>query len=269
MKKQLLCAVFAVLLILPATSCAEKDAEETTSPETPVAEVLATEAVTEHVFDKSIFQTNENGFLTYSDGQVYSLKGIDVSSYSGDIDWEKVASSGIEFAMIRLGGRGYGDSGTLYTDANARRNIDGAKQNGIQVGGYFFSQATSADEAAEEAEYALDIVGDDKLNLPIAYDFEHIKDDDARTDDVTDEDIQKFADVFGQVMLENGYEPMVYGEDEEFSAIYKESDMLRWIAEYDETPAIDNGVKIWQYSKDGTVDGISGSVDLNIMFMER
>ena len=269
MYKQLLCAICAVMLIFSATSCTEKDVQETTAPETSVAEVLATEAVTEHVFDESNFKTDENGFLTYSDGQVHSLKGIDVSSYSGDIDWKKVAESGVEFAIIRLGGRGYGDSGTLYTDENARRNIDGARQNGIRVGGYFFSQATTEDEAVEEAEYALGIVGDDKLDLPIAYDFEHIKDDDARTDNVKNEDIQKFAAAFGQVMLENGYEPMIYGENEEFGTIYKESDAPRWIAEYDETPEIDDGVKIWQYSKDGTVDGISGSVDLNIMFMER
>ena len=269
MKKQLLCATFAVLLIFFATSCTEKSVQETTTPDTSVVEVAATEPETKHVFDKSKFITDESGFLTYSDGQMYSFKGIDVSSYSGDIDWEKVANSGVEFAMIRLGGRGYGDSGTLYTDEKARRNIDEARASGIKVGGYFFSQATSEDEAIEEAEYALGIAGDDKLDLPIAYDFEHIKDDVARTDNVTDEDIPRFATAFGQVMLENGYEPMIYGEVEEFGTIYKESNTLRWIAEYDDTPEIDDSVKIWQYSKNGTVDGISGSVDLNIMFMER
>ncbi|MCH5299346.1 MAG: lysozyme [Ruminococcus sp.] len=269
MNKKLLCAIFAMFFIFFATSCTKAETEETTTPESSVAEVLATEPVTWRVVDESSFQRDENGFLTYSDERVYSLTGIDVSSYSGDIDWKKVAESGVEFVMIRLGGRGYGDSGTLYTDENARRNIDGARQNGIMVGGYFFSQATSEDEAAQEAEYALSIVGDDKLDLPIAYDFEHIKDDDARTDNVTDDDIEKFADTFGQVMLENGYEPMVYGDDEEFGTIYKESDMLRWIAEYDDTPEIDESVKIWQHSENITVDGISGTVDLNIMFMER
>lgn len=269
MKKLLLCAISAFFLIFFATSCAEKNTEETTSPDTTVAVVATTEPETEHSFNKSSFKTDKTGFLTYSDEQFSSLKGIDVSSYSGDIDWEMVAQSGVEFAIIRLGGRGYGDSGTLYPDDKAVYNINEARKNGIKVGGYFFSQATTEDEAIEEAEYALEIIGNNKLDLPIAYDFEHIKDDDARTDNVTDKDILRFANVFGRVMRKNKYEPMIYGEDEEFTAIYKESDSLRWIAEYDITPEIDDTVKIWQYSKSGKVDGINCSVDLDIMFIER
>lgn len=267
MKIRILC-ICAALPMFFAASCAENRTEDTTPTDTSVEVIAPAKSADEHIFDISKLITDENGFLTYSDEQVYSLKGIDVSSYSGDIDWETVSESGVEFAMIRLGGRGYGDSGALYTDEKARYNIDEAKKNGIQVGGYFFSQATTEDEAIEEAEYALEIVGDSKLDLPIAYDFEHIKDDDARTDNVTDEEIQKFADAFGQVMLDNYYVTMVYTEDENV-AIYKESEALRWVAKYDDTLEIDDTVKIWQYSKDGTVDGISGSVDLDIMFMGR
>ena len=269
MKKQLLCAISAIFLVFFTTSCAEKNVEETTAPRTSVEVIATAESETEHAFDKSNFETDENGFLSYSDGQFYSLKGIDVSSYSGDIDWSKVAQSGVEFAMIRLGGRGYGDSGTLYADEKALYNIDEARKNGLKVGGYFFSQATTEDEATEEAEFTLEIIGGDKLDLPIAYDFEHIEGDDARTDNVTAQDIQKFAAAFGRIMQQNGYKPMIYDEDGKFDTIYKENSAVRWIAEYEETPEIDGNVKIWQYSKEGKVDGITGSVDLDIMFTER
>ncbi len=269
MKKLLLLTISAILLILCTTSCAEITTQKATLPDASEATSAHIEPETEHIFKKSNFKTDKNGFLTYSDKLVYSLKGIDVSSYSGDIDWKKVAESGFDFAMIRLGGRGYGESGALYTDEKAFLNIDGAKKNGIKVGGYFFSQATTEEEAFGEAEYALEIVGDEKLDLPIAYDFEHIEDDEARTDSVKNKDIRKFSKAFSKVITQKGYESMIYGEDEDFYDIYNESVAPKWIAEYDNTPEINESVKIWQYSKDAEIDGISGSVNLNIMFKER
>lgn len=76
----------------------------------------------------------------------------------GDIDWKKVARSGIDFAIIRLGYRGYG-SGKLVEDEYAQKNLAGATEAGLPIGAYFFSQALSMDEADQEIEYMLGILG--------------------------------------------------------------------------------------------------------------
>ena len=127
--------------------------------------------------------TSDANFKYYSEnGSAASQEGIDISSFCGEIDWAKVREAGIDFAMVRLGGRSYGDKGDLYTDDKALSYIQGARDAGIKVGAYFFSQATTNAEAEEEAEYAHNLLGDVKLDYPLAYDWEIIKDDSARTD---------------------------------------------------------------------------------------
>ena len=104
---------------------------------------------------------------------------MDVSAFQGDIDWKKVARSGIDFAIIRLGYRGYG-SGKLVEDEYAQKNLAGATEAGLPIGAYFFSQALSMDEADQEIEYMLGILGDYRLDMPIILDWE-IPASDART----------------------------------------------------------------------------------------
>ena len=130
--------------------------------------------------------TSDATFKYYSeDGKAASEEGIDISSYTGEIDWKKVKAAGVDFAMVRLGGRGYGEDGSLYSDDKALEYIKGAQAENIKVGGYFFSQATTSDEAAEEAEYVKDLLDGTKLEYPIAFDWEIIKDENARTDSVS------------------------------------------------------------------------------------
>ena len=113
------------------------------------------------------------------------MEGIDISSYSGTIDWDKVKKSGVDFVMVRIGGRGYGSDGKMYSDDSALSYIKGAKAAGLKVGVYFFSQAVNNDEAIEEADYIKTLLGDETIDFPVAYDWEIIKDDDARTDSVS------------------------------------------------------------------------------------
>ena len=109
-----------------------------------------------------------------------TIKGIDVSTWQGKIDWQKVKDSGVEFVMIRVGGRGT-DSGALYEDDMCRKYYDGAKAVGLKVGAYFFSQSLTIEEAVEEAEFVLDMVKDWEVDMPLVYDWEYIGDG-ARTD---------------------------------------------------------------------------------------
>lgn len=219
--------------------------------------------------DNSNF-TSDNTFKYYNEkGNSASSEGIDISSYSGDIDWKKVKASGVDFAMIRIGGRGYGDDGALYADDRAVEYINGAKEAGVKVGGYFFSQAISTQEAVEEADYVKTILGDIKLDYPVAYDWEIIKDDNARTDSVSATQTTECARAFCDKVKEYGYTPMIYSPSKELYFKYDLSrlaDIDIWYCEYADVPTFYYQFSMWQYSTTATIDGIDGQVDLNICF---
>lgn len=193
-----------------------------------------------------------------------AVRGIDVSSYNGDINWKSVKSDGIDFAVIRVGGRAYGESGQLYTDQKADYNLTQAQKNGIETGAYFFSQATSAEEAEKEARFAVSVCSSRQLELPIAYDVERIKGDTSRIDNIRYSDSVKFAKVFMKEIKKAGYEPMVYiGED----SILRAEDFKGykiWYADYKKP--YEKGYYILQYSKNGKVRGINSGVDLDITY---
>ena len=245
MKKAIALIITAVLL-LSLCSCSDKP-EQKKSSETKAAETTAPETTTEAK-------------------KVETLNGIDVSAYSGDIDWSGVKT---DFVMVRLGGRGYGDEGSLYSDNKAADYISGAQAAGIKTGGYFFSQAITEDEAREEAQYCQQVLGGLKLDFPLAYDWEIIKDDDARTDSLTAEQATSCALAFCAKAKELGYKPMLYASDEEFSKKYdmsRLSDCDVWYCEYADEPHFPYRFSMWQYSKTATVDGIEGNADLDLCF---
>ncbi len=216
--------------------------------------------------------TSDSTFKYYSEnGKAVSTEGIDVSSYIGDIDWNKVKDSGIDFVIVRIGGRGYGDEGALYTDERAIEYITEAKDAGLKAGGYFFSQAINTYEAVEEADYVKSILGDIKLDYPLAYDWEIIKDDDARTDDVTAAVATACARAFCDRVKELGYTPMIYSPSRELYFKYdltQLADIDIWYCEYANVPTFYYQFSMWQYSSTASVDGIEGDVDLNICFTQ-
>lgn len=216
--------------------------------------------------------TSDSTFKYYSEnGKAASLEGIDISSYSGDIDWKKVKGSGVDFVIIRIGGRGYGDEGALYTDDRALEYIDGAHSAGLKVGGYFFSQAINAEEAVEEADYVKSILGDTKIEFPIAYDWEIIKDEDARTDSVSAAEATNCARAFCDRITELGYKTMLYSPSRELYFKYDLSrlaDIDIWYCEYSNLPTFYYQFSMWQYSSTGKVDGIDSDVDMNICFTD-
>ena len=212
--------------------------------------------------DATLKYYNENG-------KSASTEGVDISELNGEIDWNRVKASGIDFAMIRIGGRGYGSEGSLYPDSKAIENINNAKEAGIKVGVYFFSQAINNQEAVEEAEYVKELLGDIKLDYPVAYDWEIIKDDEARTDNVTAAQSNECAISFCEKIKEYGYTPIIYSPSRE---LYFKYDLSRlseydiWYCEYANVPTFYYEFSMWQYSCTGRVDGIDSEVDLNICF---
>lgn len=193
-----------------------------------------------------------------------AISGIDVSYHQGDIDWQAVADSGVEFAIIRLGYRGY-DDGALHIDPNALTNLTEARAAGLKLGAYFFSQAVNEEEAREEAALALQVLDGMKLELPVAYDWEFVSDE-KRTGDVTPETLTACIHAFCGEVEDAGYESMVYF-NQNLSRTRLELDKLEqypfWLALYGSELRFSRPVTFWQYSDQGTVPGITEKVDLN------
>lgn len=193
--------------------------------------------------------------------------GIDVSSYQGQIDWQQVKEAGVEFVMIRIGGRGYGAEGHFFTDTMADTYYRGAKAAGLQVGAYFFSQAISLEEAKEEAQFALELTKDWELDLPLAYDWEPAGGGDSRTANMDMRSVAEFTKVFCNTIKAAGREPMAYlGLWYGFPYLEEYTDCPIWLALYSEEMTYPYHFDMWQYTCFGSVPGINGDVDINIYF---
>lgn len=227
--------------------------------------------IAKSVLSPEFFVRDGKGRMTYSDSSVKTYTGIDVSVFQGDIDWDAVKNDGIDFVMLRVGYRGYGQKGIMGKDDKFDSNYEGAKKAGLKVGAYFFSQAANESEAREEAAFVLDAVRDCPLDYPIAYDWEFVDNDEARTNGMTSEDITVCAKAFCEAIKSAGKVPVIYFNCETGYFNYdlpQVKDYDFWLAEYYDTPSFYYNYKMWQYSKTGSVDGISGDVDMNISIVD-
>ncbi len=218
--------------------------------------------------DQVVSRNGRNFYL--EDRAITSRFGVDVSAYQNAIDWETAHASGVEFAIIRAGFRGYG-SGELTVDERFHENMEGALRAGVDVGVYFFSQAISAEEAIEEAEMVLEMVKGYDLTYPIVYDWEVITTDSARTDAMSVAMLTDCTVAFCETIEAAGYTPMVY-QNKRTSLLKLDLQEVTgydfWLAEYNEEATFYYHYDMWQYSSTGRVPGIEGDVDLNICFKD-
>lgn len=235
-------------------------------------ELLLLEDVAASTLDSAAFAPDENGWMTYRDGNITAVQGIDVSSHQGEIDWQAVADSGIRFAIIRAAFRGYGQEGRLVEDCRFAENISGALAAGLDVGVYFFSQAVTVEEAQEELALTLDLIAPYEITYPVVYDWERMPADrDARTHEVTGETLTAMAAAFCRGAEEAGYTPAVYA-NQNLAYLTLDLSQLKawpfWLAQYSSAPTFYYRCDLWQYSHTGTVPGIQGNVDLNLAFRD-
>ncbi len=267
--------IFVFLIVISVFVFSGCRQEATIEPETSGSELTNTYGqeipaysnVDFSPLDSSLFRKNEAGRYYYADPDVSTFTGIDVSAHQDAIDWQAVASDGIDFAMLRVGYRGYGSEGRLNVDDMFFANYEGATAAGLKVGVYFFSQATTPDEAREEACFLLDQISGLRISYPIAYDWEAIDYDTARTDGMTTEQISDCAAAFCDEISQHGHRVLVYFNRELGYFDYdlsKLQDYHFWLAEYLAAPTFVYDFKIWQYSKEGAVRGVNGNVDLNL-----
>ena len=216
-----------------------------------------------------------DGKLYYFDADGVMQKnvnfGIDVSKYQTNIDWDKIKKAGVNFVIIRIGYRGYGASGTLVKDPMFEEHFTNARNAGLKVGVYFFTQAVTEDEAREEAQGCNWALNGRKLDYPIYYDTEASTSPNGtgRADGLGKEDRTKCAIAFCEEVKSLGYKPGVYASTTWFRKRV-DLDALRkytiWNAHYGVSSSpID--CDMWQGTEKARINGYSGELDANISYM--
>lgn len=193
--------------------------------------------------------------------------GIDVSSHQGNIDWASVKAAGINFAIIRVGYRG-SQTGALVEDSCFKKNIQGATANGINVGVYFFTQATTEAEAVEEASMALTLCSGYNLSYPIFVDTENGSGA-ARANGLDKGARTACVAAFCKTIANGGRKAGVYASKSWYNNKIDASafsNYFIWVAQYNTTCNYKGKYNMWQYSSKGSVPGIKGNVDVNIAY---
>lgn len=193
--------------------------------------------------------------------------GIDVSKWNGNINWTEVKNSGVNFVIIRCGFRG-SSAGGLVEDAKFASNIQGAKNAGLKVGVYFFTQAINEVEAVEEASMAISLCNGYNLSYPIYIDVESSG---GRADKLSADERTAVVKAFCKTVSNSGYKAGVYANKTWFDTKMNTGELSGykiWLAQYAATPTYTRTkYDMWQYSSKGTVGGISGNVDMNISYL--
>ena len=228
------------------------------------------EGVPTNNYDKSAF-SRDGSIMRYNDPSVRTRLGIDVSQYQGDIDWTAVAGSGVEFAIARVGGRGY-TAGAVFADPKFDEYADGAASAGLQVGAYFFSQAISVAEAEEEAYFVLDKLRGHSITGPVVFDWEVIGKSSARTYGIETSVLCACARAFCKIIEDAGYDAMIYINNYAGYIKYDLSQVVEyplWYANYStDAPTFYYDFAMWQYTSKGSVPGIKGNVDMDLWFIK-
>ena len=205
--------------------------------------------------------------------------GLDLSYHNGNVDFAKLKSAGVEFVILRVGYRGYGEKGTIGRDKKFEEYYDDAKANGLQVGAYFYSQALNTTEAKAEANYALEKIAGRKMDLPVYYDYEFAGVSDGRLDKawnngtLNKSKMTANSKAFCDTIKNAGYFPGIYAstyffyDQLDYTAL--EGDYAIWDAHYSTKTTYKGEFQIWQYSAKGVVNGTDSTyVDSNFLYRE-
>ena len=233
-------------------------------------------ALRPYSYDDSKIQLTDDGIITYDDEDMDVSYGIDVSQHNDEIDWEAMKEAGEkpDFIYVRAGIRGYG-SGKLVADTQVSANLIGARELGSEVGVYFVTQAVNEEEAREEAQFVIETLSDNTVDLPIALDVEKVDnyETEPRTKNLSAEEYTRNVLAFADEMKKYGHDTIIYGNGKTFMLLLDMSmleDVDKWFADYvaedDYIPYFPYDFSIWQFSSGGHVTGINGEVDLNIRF---
>ncbi len=216
--------------------------------------------------EEATLDADRTEIVTLQAGGSDHKPGIDVSSWQGDIDWDKVRESGIEFVIVRAGYRG-SVTGAIVKDKYFDANVSGAQSAGLQVGVYFVTQAINEAEAVEEASAVMEMCSPYKLELPIYLDVEGSGG--GRGDQIDTETRTSVCEAFCRTLENAGQQGGVYACRNWLTNNIDASRLDRfnvWLAEYRSAPLYNGYYSMWQYTSKGHIDGINGNVDFDIMY---
>lgn len=194
------------------------------------------------------------------------IKGIDVSSFNGEVDYKKVAEDKVKIAILRITGDGN------IVDSTFEQNYRGFHKVGIKVGVYKYSYALNAAEAQGEAQKVIEILKGRPLDFPVFYDMEWSQQRQLPRDEIT-----AIAEAFRSVIVKSGYLFGIYCDTDWYYHVLDTAELPYdyWLAAY---PYNDRGVLVeslrppvgigWQYSSKGKVAGIRGNADLDVFYKE-
>lgn len=217
---------------------------------------------------------NIDGKLYYFNqrGEKASQLGVDVSCFNGTVNYASVKAQGIDFVLVRVGGRGW-ESGLVYEDSMALDHLRSARAAGLKIGAYFYSAAANAEEAVQEASVVIDCLGGMSLEMPIFIDMEYSGNFPAgRADALNSAQRVEIINAFCKTLVNSGYAAGVYSGESLLSTSVDHNSIARysiWIANYTENnamPTYPHRYDMWQFTDRGVVSGMGGNVDINVIF---
>ena len=226
-----------------------------------------------HVIEESDDNTSYRDTTTYFSDVVKNNKndntliGIDVSSWQGDVDYKSVKESGAEFVFIRIGVE-LSKDGKVEIDSTYKENIKNAKEAGLKVGVYFYSIALDKDTAKEHAEWVLNTLNKEELDLPIVFDWESFNNWNSYK--MSFHDINEIANTFIKTVEDAGYKGMLYSSKFYLENIWtNKHNYPVWLAHYTNNTNYEGDYYVWQMCNDGIIDGINGDVDIDILYLDK
>lgn len=200
------------------------------------------------------------------DGSLGSHLVIDVSTYNGYIDWNRVKEAGIDYAIIRVGYRGY-ETARLVKDKRFDTNMSNATAAGVKVGAYIVTQAVNTNEAVEEASFIISACSGYNVSLPLAIDVESAGNGSGRGDKISVAERTAVINAFVQTIRGAGYSAMVYANKDwmtnRINAGGLASGSTVWLAQYRSSCTYGGSYQMWQFTESGSIPGISGNVDMS------
>lgn len=286
MKKHIgLTSVLLVLILLTSVALCASAADEAQYNKNSIeinADVLESESENDPLYIKYMNQpmtmASVYGASDLTHNKIFEkadkLYGIDVSFYQGDINWKNVKAAGIDFAIIRVGYRGFGD-GSLVVDTKFKENLVNAKAAGVDIGLYFFTQAINVAEAKQEADFVINQIKGYKLEMPIYFDIEELGNSAARFDaaNLSYNAKTDICKAFCNTVQKAGYKAGVYANKYCLLYHFNANELAKsyniWLGHFTNQTDYNGQYNMWQYTGNGRVNGISTIVDMNVLYMNK
>lgn len=213
-----------------------------------------------------------NGKMAYYSGnKKLSRLGVMISSENGTVDFDRLSEDGIDFVMLKVGGRGYG-TGLISLDPDFTTRIEAAQKAGLSVGCYFSSQAVTVEEAVEEAAFVKNQLLPYKISYPVALQMESIETDTARTDILDEKDRTEIAQAFLKDIVDAGYQGILYGDTNFLLTDVMPSEMLKdydvFLEDEEAIPAYPYQYKMWEYAAQENINGVEKPASYVISFTD-